>query len=157
MGSGSIDKRQSKMPQCGRRSGWDIPQRHAKCHSCFSDWYFSAIHCCRATKLIQGDPTVTMFSTLFHLLLKTVSSSSPQRPAVPYGLTLWARESRNTKLILRTEGLNHPASITLKPVKNVSLFYSFPDTDSCFCNTCKHSLNTSHVVKYMVYTPNIWA
>lgn len=69
-----------------------------------------------------------MFSALFHLSPEAVPSSSPHWPVVPYGGTLWARESRNTKLILRTEGLNHPASVTLKLVKNVLLTLSLTQT-----------------------------
>lgn len=55
-----------------------------------------------------------------------------QWPAGPYGPVLWARESRNSKLILRTEGLNCSGS---KASETVSLCDSFTGAHSCLCTT----------------------
>lgn len=142
-GSGSINKCQSKMSRCGRRSGWDVPQRQAPMSLLlFRQTNMSVIHIA-AEPLNWSDQGCYRSPHVLHSASPLAWSGvfqGPQWPAAPYGPLLWARESRNTKLILRTEGLNLPASITLKPLKNVLLSHSFPSADSCLCSTCTWTL-----------------
>lgn len=116
------------MSQRGRRSGRDVPQRHAKCHSCFSGQYLLVIYTV-AGPLNWSDSgrnsRPCVLQSVSPLACRCVFQGL-QWPAVPYGPLLWARESRNTKLILRTEGLNRPSLHHTKACKKCVAFLQFP-------------------------------
>lgn len=95
-GRGSIDKCQSKMSVWQEKCPLDTCKVSLQLFRFSSNWY-----CCR-------DIELNCSSSVCHLWLDAVSFRAHSGQIAPYGPLLWARESRNIKLILCAEGLNLP-------------------------------------------------
>ena len=85
----------------------------------------------------------------------------PDMPYGPHAPINRAKKSRHSKLILRAEGLNRSASITLKLAKNVWLASSGLGPDSCPLTTGPDMVDTNrnmsqHALECMDYTVQSW-
>lgn len=115
-------------------------------------FFYSMLTCC-LTDLLQG--VNSSHHAVLHLWLEAVSSTVTSHTIWPH---TQARESRNTKLILRTEGLNCPTSVTLKPAEkklNCAAFLQFPRHWQRTLHKTLNIANKWPVLEHMGHTVNL--
>lgn len=127
-GSGSINKCQSKMSRCGRRSGWDVPQRQAPMSLLlFRLIFVSNSYCCRAAELIgsgvlQKSPCSPLCFTS-GLKRSLPGPSVASRAIWPFALSQGVKEHQinSTHWRIKSPGLYHT-----KAAEKCVAFSQFP-------------------------------